>query len=215
MKFAPGATITYPATRRPLRRPDRRPGAGAGRDHQVQVGRRHHDPAPRRLGDDQGAVEAGDRQRLPPRVDHRRVPVHRPRRSSRAHYDQDQWAHAFGISNVPPGVKDDVAAAANPALDAVQWYWGKGKGTSSIPARQPRRQVHAGDHVRGPQAHAADPPAGPLRGPGPRRLRVDDSVYTIRQGYGRTNGLPYDEYLRRQQGLHRWPGGTPTPRARH
>ena len=62
VKFAPGAMISYPATRRPLREPDRRAGAGTGRYREVQVRRRHHDPAPCGLGHDQRVVEPGDRE---------------------------------------------------------------------------------------------------------------------------------------------------------
>ena len=109
-------------------------------------------------------------------------------------YDQDQLAHAFGISNLPPGIKEG-APTANPALDAVQWYWGEGRGTSSVLHGNLTRQVHARDRLRGPEAHAEDSPAGPLRRAGLRRLRVRLHVYTIRQGFGRTDGLPYDEYL--------------------
>ncbi len=109
-------------------------------------------------------------------------------------YDQDQWRHAFGISNLPPPIKSDDAAAANPALDAVQWYWGEGKGTSSVlhgnlVDKFTQAVMYAGPNLT-PKTLQQGLFAAPAQGGS-----AEDSVYTIRQGYGRTNGLPYDEYL--------------------
>ena len=47
---------------------------------------------------------------------------------ARAFYDQDQWAHAFGISNVWPGSPTAPTSPPN----VVQWYWGPNEGTYQI-----------------------------------------------------------------------------------
>ena len=41
-------------------------------------------------------------------------------------YDQDQWSHAFGISNLPPNSPTANSAAIS-VQEPVQWYWGAGK----------------------------------------------------------------------------------------
>ena len=109
-------------------------------------------------------------------------------------YDQDQFAHAFGISNLPPGVKEDVAPTANPALDAVQWYWGKDRGTSSVLHGNLIDKFMRGIAYAGPKLTAQTLQQGLFAAPA-YGGSASDSVYTIRQGFGRTDGLPYDEYL--------------------
>ena len=49
---------------------------------------------------------------------------------ARGFYDQEQWAHAFGISNVPPG---------SPRADDTLPTWSSGTGD---PARAPPDHVH-------------------------------------------------------------------------
>ena len=53
-------------------------------------------------------------------------------------YDQDQWAHAFGISNLFPYVKPADPNAPT-ALDAVQWYYGQRQRHVEHPGRRVRR----------------------------------------------------------------------------
>jgi hypothetical protein len=109
-------------------------------------------------------------------------------------YDQNQWAHAFGISNLPPGVREDVAPTTNPALDAVQWYWGKGKGTSSVLHGNLIDKFMRGVAYAGPKLTPRTLEQGLFSAPAYGGSASDDT-YTIRQGFGRTDGLPYDEYL--------------------
>jgi hypothetical protein len=105
-------------------------------------------------------------------------------------YDQTQWKHAFGISNLPP----PVTAAVNPALDAVQWYWGQGRGTSSTLHGNLVDKFMQAITYAGPKLTPKTIQQGLFSVPA-NGGSADDSVYTIRQGYGRTDGLPYDEYL--------------------
>ena len=48
VKFAPGAAISYPATDDPFGNPTVAQEQAPVAHREVQVGRRHHDPAPRR-----------------------------------------------------------------------------------------------------------------------------------------------------------------------
>ena len=45
-----------------------------------------------------------------------------------AQYDQDQWAHAFGMSWFAPYTSDQAGAVT--AENVVNWYWGTNKGTT-------------------------------------------------------------------------------------
>ena len=117
-------------------------------------------------------------------------------------YDQDQFAHAFGISNLPPGVKEDAAPTANPALDAVQWYWGTDRGTSSTLHGNLVDKFMRGITYAGPKLTPKTLQQGLFAAPA-YGGSASDSVYTIRQGFGRTDGLPVRRVPPRQQGLHR------------
>jgi len=107
-------------------------------------------------------------------------------------YDQNQWAHAFGISNIAPPVVTTQTGAT--LLDPVQWYWGKGRGTSSVFIENIVNWLMQGIMYAGPkltpqtfeQGYFAVPATGGS---------VANDVYTVQQGFGRTDGLPYDEYL--------------------
>jgi len=105
-------------------------------------------------------------------------------------YDQDQWRHAFGISNLPP----PVTAASNPAIDAVEWYWGQGKGTSSTLHGNLVDKFMQAITYAGPNLTPKTLQQGLFSVPASGGS-ADNTVYTIRQGFGRTDGLPYDEYL--------------------
>jgi hypothetical protein len=107
-------------------------------------------------------------------------------------YDQDQWKHAFGISNLPPPTPP--SDAANPALDAVQWYWGEGRGTSSVLHGNLVDKFTQAIMYAGPNLTPKTLQQGMFSVPA-QGGSAEDSVFTIRQGFGRTDGLPYDEYL--------------------
>ncbi len=108
-------------------------------------------------------------------------------------YDQQQWAHAFGISNLPPGVNES-AGTVNPGLDTVQWYWGEGRGTSSLQHNNLIDKVMRGITYAGPTLTPKTFQQGLFSQPAYGGSASHDT-YTIQQGFGRTDGLPYDEYL--------------------
>ena len=108
-------------------------------------------------------------------------------------YDQDQWAHAFGISNLFPYVKPADPNAPT-ALDAVQWYYGRGNGTSSIPGGAYVAWVMAGIQYAGPNLTPKTFRQGLFSVPATGGAASDLPI-GFQTGYGKTVGLPYDEYL--------------------
>jgi hypothetical protein len=110
-------------------------------------------------------------------------------------YDQEQWAHAFGLSNVPPGSPTAPTTAPN----IVQWYWGPNRGTFGINYANAVSWLMSGIMYAGPeltpqtfrQGYFALPAGGGSASSDPA-LRPRG----VRFGYGRTNGLPYQEYMR-------------------
>ena len=108
-------------------------------------------------------------------------------------YDQSQWAHAFGLSNVWPGTP---ATTTEPSL--VQWYWGN-QGTYGVNYANTVNWLMLGIMYAGPkltpttlkQGFFAIPPSGGSAASDPASANRSS-----RSGYGRANGLPYDEYTR-------------------
>ena len=94
----------------------------------------------------------------------------------------------------PAGNQEDVAPTANPALDAVQWYWGKDRGTSSVLHGNLVDKFMRGIAYAGPKLTPQTLQQGLFAAPAYGGSASDDT-YSIRQGFGRTDGLPYDEYL--------------------
>ena len=128
-------------------------------------------------------------------------------------YDQDQWSHAFGISNLPPGIKQDVAATANPALDAVRVVLGQGPGYVERPAREPHRQVHrAASRTQVPSSRRR--PSSRVSSP---RRPTEAPRRTTRTPFGRDSAAPTDSPTTSTSPATRTsprPGGIPTPRDR-
>jgi hypothetical protein len=113
-------------------------------------------------------------------------------------YDQDQFAHAFGLSSLFPYTRPDpdpeVAELAGPNAP-LNWYWGPGVGTtaqSSIPSRV--GWVLNGIHAAGPNLTPKTFRQGLFSIPA-RGGAASGYTTSFLVGYGRTPGLPYDEYL--------------------
>jgi hypothetical protein len=114
---------------------------------------------------------------------------------ARAFYDEDQWAHAFGISNVWPGSPNAPTSPPN----VIQWYWGPNKGTYQITYTNALSWLFSGILYAGPeltpqtlkQGFFSVPAIGGSADPNPATANQG-----ARSGYGHTNGLPYDEYTR-------------------
>jgi hypothetical protein len=93
-------------------------------------------------------------------------------------YDQTQWAHAFGLSGLSPYV-----ATASPA-PVFDWYWGSKAGTSATYTYLGPKWLAYGLQYAGPKLTAKTFQQGYFATPA--RLTT---------AYGKTAGLPYDEYF--------------------
>jgi hypothetical protein len=112
-------------------------------------------------------------------------------------YDQDQWAHAFGISNVSPGTA--TPAAPNSVPSVVSWYWGPSKGTTGATYGNAIGWLMSGIQYAGPRLTPQTLKQGFFAVPATGGSASDDPTLAnrgTRSGYGRTNGLPYEEFMR-------------------
>ena len=85
-------------------------------------------------------------------------------------YDRDQWAHAFGISNLYPYVAS--AGGQNSSTDPFAWFWGANNGTYSVQGASWIGWVMAGIHAAGPNLTPKTFQQGLFALPAVRRRRV-------------------------------------------
>ncbi|MEX1008720.1 MAG: hypothetical protein WD271_12865 [Acidimicrobiia bacterium] len=115
-------------------------------------------------------------------------------------YDQEEAAHAFGMSNLipytqpdptPPPPEKSLTVLTNP----LTWYWGETVGTQ-VTSVIPRDVgwLLTGIHAAGPKLTPRTFRQGlfSLPASGGAASGYPTSFFV---GYGRTPGLPYDEYL--------------------
>lgn len=104
-------------------------------------------------------------------------------------FDQEQYAHAFGIGSLPPAVLD------SPDYTAVlfQWYWGPSQGTVQAQTTGLLASLYSGIQMAGPKLTATTYQRGLFTSP-PVGGAAEDQVTTIQRAYGKSAGLPYDEY---------------------
>jgi hypothetical protein len=101
----------------------------------------------------------------------------------------DQMKHVFGIGTLPPYVN----GLEDPQVGWFNWYWGPNVGVYQAFALAPMYTLYAGVSLAGPkltpklfqQALFAMPANGGA---------ASNQVVSYMFGYGRTSGLPYDEY---------------------
>jgi hypothetical protein len=108
-------------------------------------------------------------------------------------YDQDQWAHAFGISNLFPCTEDNGSSCST-SVSALTWYWGENTATSSTPGGAYMGWLMNGIHLAGPDLTVKNFKKGYFAAPASGGAATG-SPASFQTGYGRTVGLPYDEYL--------------------
>jgi hypothetical protein len=106
-------------------------------------------------------------------------------------YDQDQWAHAFGIANLPPAIKTTGSTAASGLAD---WYWGPTQGSiSAVPQSMVTWLANAIMYA-GPRLTPRTVAQGQFGVPGRGGYAWND-VTSTQTGFGRTSGLPQPSYL--------------------
>jgi hypothetical protein len=104
-------------------------------------------------------------------------------------YDQDQWAHAFGLSTVSPTVADGSVP-----LSPVGWYWGPDQGTEQVVVDTWLRWFFDGVQAAGPRLTPKTFQQGLFAVPAQGGAATGDPTGG-QTAYGRTAGLPYDEYM--------------------
>jgi hypothetical protein len=105
-------------------------------------------------------------------------------------FDQKQWAHAFGIGTLPLYVAN---LKGDPQSTWFQWYWGTNKGNYSPATAGFLYTANAGVMLAGPRLTPATFKQGLFAMPA-NGGAATNQLQSFMFGYGRTPGLPYDEY---------------------
>jgi len=106
-------------------------------------------------------------------------------------YDQEQFANAFGLGVLNPRAKADPAVPA--PLESFNWYWGETNGTYAATTVGWMSFIYGAMQYAGPQLTAKNVQKGLFSVPAAGG--ASDGTVSFQTGYGRTVGLPYDEYL--------------------
>ncbi len=103
-------------------------------------------------------------------------------------WDQDQASHAFGV-----GVLNPLVTGALATNGAFPWYWGTKQGTTSATGSGWFAFIYNAIQYAGPKLTVANVQKGIFSVPAVGG--ASDGTVTFQSGYGRTVGLPYDEYF--------------------
>jgi hypothetical protein len=106
-------------------------------------------------------------------------------------YDQEQFAHAFGVGVLTPQPIPDPNTP--PPLGSFEWYWGKSQGTTAATTVGWMSFIYGAMQFAGPELTAANVQKGLFSVPAAGG--ASSGTVSYQTGYGRTVGLPYDEYL--------------------
>jgi hypothetical protein len=101
----------------------------------------------------------------------------------------DQMKHVFGIGTLPPYVN----GLEDPQVGWFTWYWGPNTGVYQAFAVAPMYTLYAGVSLAGPKLTPERFQQGLFAMPA-NGGAATDQVVSYMFGYGRTSGLPYDEY---------------------
>jgi hypothetical protein len=101
--------------------------------------------------------------------------------------DQEQMKHAFGTGVLPPVYEGSVSSTG-----AFQWYWGTSQGNSSTALSGGVGFIYQAIHYAGPTLTAKNVEKGLFSVPSSGG--ASDGTTNFRSGFGRTVGMPYDEY---------------------
>ena len=104
-------------------------------------------------------------------------------------FDTEQWSHAFGIGTLPL----PVAGINDPQVAWFDWYWGKNQGSYAAGSVGQIYTLNAGIHLAGPKLSVETFQQGLFAMPAYGGA-ASDARQSFMFGYGRTSGLPYDEY---------------------
>ncbi len=103
-------------------------------------------------------------------------------------WPEDQASHAFGI-----GVLNPLVTGASATTGAFQWYWGTKQGVISAGGSGFFGFIYGALQYAGPTLTSENVKKGLFSRPAVGG--ASDGTVTFQTGYGRTVGLPYDEYF--------------------
>jgi hypothetical protein len=106
-------------------------------------------------------------------------------------YDQSQFTHAFGLGVLTP--RPMVDPNTPPPLGQFEWYWGKTQGTTAATTIGWMSFIYGAMQYAGPKLTAENVRKGLFSVPAAGG--ASNGTVSFQTGYGRTVGLPYDEYL--------------------
>ncbi len=105
-------------------------------------------------------------------------------------YDQSEWSHAFGFSNLPPLVIGDTTVTPN------DWYWGAGKSTYDVSTQNNVNWLAMAIQYAGPDLTPTNVQKGLFSTPARYGAAGNDPA-TLQLAYGNTVGLPQPSYFGR------------------
>jgi hypothetical protein len=105
-------------------------------------------------------------------------------------YDQEEWSHAFGFSNLPPLIVGDVTVTPN------AWYWGTGNGTYDVSTQNNINFLAQAIHYAGPKLNPTNVQKGLFSTPARYGAAGNDPA-TLQLAWGKTAGLPDPSYFAR------------------
>ena len=103
-------------------------------------------------------------------------------------WPQEQASNAFGV-----GVLNPLVTGASATTGPFQWYWGTKQGTISSTGSGWFGFIYGGIQNAGPTLTVENFKKGLFSNPA--QGGASDGTVTFQTGYGRTVGLPYDEYF--------------------
>jgi hypothetical protein len=101
--------------------------------------------------------------------------------------DQEQMKHAFGAGVLPPAYEGSESSTG-----IFQWYWGTGQGSYAAALQGVMSIIYSALHYAGPTLTPANVEKGLFSVPSGGG--ASDGTTNFQSGFGRTVGLPYDEY---------------------
>ncbi len=101
--------------------------------------------------------------------------------------DQEQMKHAFGVGVLPPVYEGSVSSTG-----AFQWYWGTDQGNAGTSYSGGVGFIYQALHYAGPTLTAQNVKKGLFSVPSSGG--ASDGTTNFQAGFGRTVGVPYDEY---------------------
>jgi hypothetical protein len=101
--------------------------------------------------------------------------------------DQQQMAHAFGIGVLPPSYEGSESSTG-----IFEWYWGNNQGSYAAATQGAMSFIYSAIEYAGPTLTPKNVEQGLFSVPGVGG--ASDGTTNFRSGYGKTVGLPYNEY---------------------